>query len=297
MKSNRLRLLAALACTAAIRVGVAAQSAALPEWACNQPDTLFATGFESGDAAVPQTPSLGSGGAYPGDVTRTIDVDGATRTFYLYLPADYQAGHAWPLLLALHGQSGSAATAPAAAQQVRSDWSSWADAGGFIVLAPIGTQSLGGWDPSVDVPSMDVALNDTYARYNVDRGRIYLWGFSAGAHLAHALALNNTDYFAAYGISAGSLTQYACSDDGSFWPTCDQLLGGVTRDIPVDIHLGDADPLYTLYGAGGDPLLFENHGWILNQNLHYTLFSGGHTYSIAQLGEIWGDLCRNAIIP
>ncbi|HET8941302.1 MAG TPA: hypothetical protein VFN13_04870 [Rudaea sp.] len=275
----------------------AVQSALLPAWVCAHPDAIFVGGFDADGMAIAQDASSGSGGSYPGNATRTIISNGTNRAFYLYVPSTYSPNHPLPLLLVLHGQSGSPATAPAAAKQVRSDWSGWADNNGFIVLAPVATGSSGSWNPPVDIPIMSDELDDTYARYNIDRNRIYLWGFSAGAHLAHALALNNTDYFAGYGVSAGGLTQYACSDNGSFSPSCAQLLGGVTRIIPVDIHLGDSDPLYTTYGSDNDPALFEAYGWLLNQTLFYTVFNGSHTYTVLQLGEIWDHLCPHAITP
>lgn len=274
----------------------AASTVPLPAWLCAGGDTVFRSGFEAADA-VPHDPSGGSGGAYPGNQTRVITVPNVgNRAFYLRVPPDYTPTRSWPLLLALHGATGSAATAPAAAQQVRSDWSTWSD-GGFIVLAPVATGAQGGWDPDVDVPTISAALDDTIARYNVERTRIDLWGYSAGAHVAHALALNNTDYFAAYGVSAGSLEAFACTDDGSYPPTCAALLGGAQPKIPVDIHLGNTDPLYTTYGAGNDPARFQNGGWVMNQNLFYTLFAGGHTYTVAQLGEIWNHICPFALGP
>ncbi|MET0226417.1 MAG: hypothetical protein ABW187_08265 [Dokdonella sp.] len=278
--------------------GHAASTVPLPSWVCaSGGDIVFRSGFELSDA-FPHDPSNGSGGAYPGNQTRVITVPNVgNRAFYLRLPPDYTPARSWPLLLALHGATGSAATAPAAAQTVRSDWSTWSDSRGFIVLAPVATGTQGGWDPDVDVPTMDAALNDTMARYNVEQSRIDLWGYSAGAHVAHALALNNTDYFAAYGVSAGSLEAYACTDDGSYPPTCAALLAGTQPKIPVDIHLGTSDPLYTTYGAGNDPARFQNGGWVLNQNLFYTLFAGGHTYSVAQLGEIWTNICPFALGP
>src|SRR5690606_35818549 len=102
--------------------------------------------------AVPSAPSNGSGGAYPGDVTRTIDVPGlGNRSFYLRLPPGYTPQQDWPLLLALHGTAGSPANAAVYAQQVRSDWSGWADARGFIVLAPVGNSVQGGWGASGDI--------------------------------------------------------------------------------------------------------------------------------------------------
>ncbi len=292
------RLLLLLPLLFAVPPAPAATTVPLPSWICESGDTVFRSGFEAGETTIPHDPSNGIGGAYPGNQTRVITVPNVgNRTFYLRLPPDYTPSRSWPLLLALHGATGSFATAPAAAQQVRTDWSGWADAGGFIVLAPVATGTQGGWNPEVDIPTISAALDDTMARYNVEQSRIDLWGYSAGAHVAHALALNNTDYFAAYGVSAGSLEAYACTDDGSYPPTCAALLSGAQPKIPVDIHLGNQDPLYTTYGAGNDPARFQNGGWVLNQNLFYTLFVGGHTYSVAQLGEIWNHICPFALGP
>jgi poly(3-hydroxybutyrate) depolymerase len=257
-------------------------------------DVIFASGFEVSEAP-PHNPSNGSGGAFPGSVTRTITVSGlGTRSYYLRLPQNYTPTRSWPLLLALRGQSLPTA---AGAQQVRDDWSGWADSQGFIVAAPVGNSTQGGWGASGDGTEIGAVLDDAAASYNVERSRIYLWGFSAGAHFAHALALGNTDYFAAYGVSAGGLTQYACSDNGQFQPTCTALLSGAQPKIPVDIHLGNTDPLYTQYGAGNDPARFRAGGWADNRTLYYTLFAGGHTYTVAQLGEIWNHLCPFALGP
>jgi hypothetical protein len=35
----------------------------------------------------------------------------------------------------------------------------------------------------------------------------------------------------------------------------------------------------------------------LNQDLFYTLFNGGHVYTVAQLGEIWNHICPFALGP
>lgn len=292
----RFRLVFVLA---ALLPGLAhAGTVRLPGTLCPDSNPLFRSGFEAGEA-VPHDPSQGSGGAYPGNVTRTVDVPGfGNRTFYLRLPPDYTPQQSWPLLLALRGASGSPANSVTYAQQVRSDWSSWADARGFIVLAPVGNSTQGGWGANGDVQEIGAALDDTFARYNIEASRVYLWGFSAGAHFGHAIALNNTGVFAAYGTSAGSLEAYACTDDGSWPPTCAALLAGTQPKIPVDVHIGTSDPLMQPpYTASGDPQRFRNGGWRDNDTLFLTLFAGGHSYTVAQLGEVWRNLCPFAQVP
>lgn len=286
-------LLPAALALAGMPCAQAAQTVTLPASLCPQSDPLFASGFETA-VAIPSQPSLGSGGAYPGALVRTINVGGlGTRSYYLYVPTGYTPSQAWPLLLALRGT-----TLPTAngAQQVRNHWSSIAEAEGFIVLAPVGNSTQGGWGASGDATEISAVLDDALAHYNVERSRIHLWGFSAGAHYGHALALNNPHYFAAYAASAGSLEMYACTDDGSYPPTCAALLGSVQPKIPVDIHLGTNDPLYSPpHTASGDVLRFQANGWTLNRNLYYTVFNGGHTYSVPQLDDTWRHLCPFAL--
>src|SRR5262249_37470972 len=163
-------------------------------------DILFRADFET-IVTVPRDPSNGNGGPYPGDQSRVITVPGlGSHLVYLHLPANYTPDHAWPLLLAMHGTAGTSGAAPAPARRVRSDWSAISDSRGIIVLAPAASGANGSWEPDIDVPAIAAALDDAIARYNVERTRIDMWGYSAGGHLAHALALDNTDYFAAYGV-------------------------------------------------------------------------------------------------
>ncbi|HET7842589.1 MAG TPA: hypothetical protein VFL14_00450, partial [Xanthomonadales bacterium] len=101
------------------------------------PAPLFADGFDEATASWSR-PSGGSGGAYPGNLTRSVYVPevGAYRTYNVRIPPQYDPARAWPVVVGLHG-AGGAGTAPAAANAVRATWAPLADASGFIVVAPI----------------------------------------------------------------------------------------------------------------------------------------------------------------
>lgn len=279
----------------------AAQTVVLPASMCPQSDPLFASGFEAAPA-LPSQPSMGSGGAYPGAVTRTVTVAGVgTRSYYLYLPASYAPAQSRPLLLALHG-AGGAGTAPTAAQQVRNNWAGIADAAGVVIVAPVGSGSSGGWvlgEPlgvGDDVAMMFAVIADAQLAYNIEGSRLYLWGYSAGGHVAHAVALGHTATFAAYGVSAGVLRAATCSiPNYPPAPDCASYLAGTLPKIPVDVHVGTSDSLYA--EAQADRTRFLNGGWALDRTLYFVPFTGGHTYTLAQLGEIWNHLCPFALAP
>lgn len=229
-------------------------------------------------------PSGGSGGAYPGNQSRTVNVSGlGSQTYYLYIPTTYTPGTAMPVMFAFHGAGGTG-TSPAAAQAARSDWGSVAASNDFIVIAQASTGSGGGWLAGNDSAILNAIITDAFGAYNIEQDRIYAWGFSAGGHFLHALALQNANFFAAYGVNAGVLAALA----GSNAPA------SAARKIPVDIHIGSTDQL--LPYAQQDKTAFQSAGWTLGTNLYYTEFSGGHTYTTTHLSQIWNNL-KNHTLP
>jgi poly(3-hydroxybutyrate) depolymerase len=310
-----LRLLAILAALAAPGTR-AATTVALPSWACDANQSLFRSGFQDGER-IPSDPSHGSGGIAPGKTFRTLHLAGlagGSQNYYVYAPPDYTPSRPWPLLLALHG-SGAYGSQENNAATTRDNWSSMAQSRHFLVAAPVASAEVwsGGVDYSTwlvppvaglsDYDLLAAVVADMEGAYNVDRARLYGWGFSAGAHVMHDLMLGSyspqgvdANAFAAYGVSAGGLQQLVCS--GVSDAACSTFLSGATRKIPLDIHLGSTDPLYTSYGAGDDPTILANAGWVNGQNLFYTLMSGtGHSYDGNQLAHIWINICPFAVEP
>lgn len=314
MYISRFRILAAFALAGLAPPAAAATSVPLPGWVCAHPDALFVSEFDDG-SALPHDPSNGSGGQFPGKLSRKVhvaDLGTGTQTYYLYLPSDYTPAHSWPLLLVLHGVA-PYGSQDSYASTTRDNWITAATAGHFIVAAPVASEvyydnnfqpyAVSWLVPPTSGPSdydMFAAIRaDLESAYNIERTRIYGWGFSAGAHVMHDLAVNtysaafNAGTMAAYGVSAGVLQGLACP--GPTDAGCAPLLAGLPRRIPVDIHIGNSDPNYAQ--AAADHALFLAEGWADNQTIHYVEFSGGHTYTIAQLSTIWNNICPNAVTP
>jgi poly(3-hydroxybutyrate) depolymerase len=293
----------------------AATSVTLPDWACTQADTVYASSFDAAASPIPHDPSLGSGGAYPGNVTRTLHIAGlgtGAQDYYVYLPSDYDPSRPWPLLLALHGV---AVVGDSEAMRTRDNWSGVAESAGFIVAAPVADEIDQCWDGQQyiaceswllpyggqvsDYDLFAAIRADMESAYNIERTRIYGWGFSAGGHVMHDLAINgysaafNAETMAAYAVSGADLAALACaglSDAG-----CSNLLAQLPRKIPVDIRIGNSDPNYAYAKSDRDRFLAE--GWVRRVTLFYNVFVAGHTYTIAQLGDTWSNLCPNAVTP
>lgn len=245
---------------------------------------IFANGFET---TAPSDSSGGSGGPFPGAQVRSVFVadTGATRTYYLHIPASYHPGSPQPLLIVLHGATGSSATTPAEAQAYRDLFAAYTGPGGAIVMALPASGSQGGWEPGSDGPFIGAALDDVEADYAIERTRRYLWGFSAGAHFGYGIALFNTDVFAAAAVKAGALAAYAGTDAPAL----------ADRILPVDIRIGAADPL--LPAAQADRQRFIDAGWQLGVDLTYAQIGGGHEAGAGDAQAAWQAVCRWARAP
>lgn len=272
---------------------VSATAARLPDWRCAYPDALFVDGVDGGLAAV-SLASGGSGGAHPGAVQRSIVVPGVgTRSYRLHLPAGYTPRHPAPLIVALHGAAGPGQAATAAAV-LASDWAAVAEAARAIVLAPVAGGSQGGWVPPdvdgsgpSDYDVVAAAIADASAAYNVDRLRIYGWGYSAGGAVMHDLNLTalNTHYQAFAGYAVGAAARVLCPD--YIAPYC--APASAPEHVPVAIRIGLSDGL--LPYARADRGAFLSAGWNEGVDLAYAEVAGGHTYDLAGLVAAWSFLC------
>ena len=241
---------------------------------CGAREPLFRSGLEP--AELPGVRPSG-GGLDPTLSSGLIEVNvpdtGRLQRAYLSLPAPQGNPRALPLLLVLHGAAGSPAAADLAAQSLRSLWADAANALGAAVLAPVASGNSGGWVPAVDGPAIACLLAELERRHDIDRSRRYLWGFSAGAHYGHALALGNRERLAAYAVKAGALAALVCSPySGAV--ACGNTLAPPGRRIPVQLRTGSADPLHPHVLA--DRQSFEQAGWLAGSTLDPSPASGGH---------------------
>ncbi|MDR1649613.1 MAG: hypothetical protein LBR71_05070 [Synergistaceae bacterium] len=202
-----------------------------------------------------------------------IVVAGRARVWYEYVPPRYRGtGTAkLPLVIANHGDTQSGAIF-----MNYSDWWKIADKYGFIVASPSGyptqrgSAELGGgqspkngWDMGMGTPIADdvaffEALIDNVAgRRNLDRGRVYITGQSAGSAVSFVAAARRPDLFAAQ-----------ASTSAPFLPT-DSFTS--TAEIPVWLVIGEHD-IMSLEGAR-EPITY----WI--ERNHTVGFDDGQVYS------------------
>jgi polyhydroxybutyrate depolymerase len=157
------------------------------------------------------------------DDLRRINVDGVKRTYDLYVPPGIDAQA--PLVVVLHGRGSSGRD-----EMARGKWRATADKGKFIIAAPDALISYDGVDPKPEL-SFQEWLKSRYeaiadrnmarwhggpndmrlirsmidriaAERKIDRSRVYVVGYSRGGFMAHKLALEMPERFAAVAVVA-----------------------------------------------------------------------------------------------
>jgi polyhydroxybutyrate depolymerase len=145
----------------------------------------------------------------------TIDVDGVERSYDLFVPTIYDPNTAAPLVLNFHGLLGSPS------QQVDfSQFNDAAEAHGMLVAYPAGigasfnAGSCCGEASSSGVDDVGFAralVQDVALKMCVDPRRVYATGMSNGGHMAHRLACEAADLFAATASVTGALRLGECA--------------------------------------------------------------------------------------
>jgi len=159
-------------------------------------------------------------------------------------------------------------------------WEPIAQTSGFIVAEQQGYLGNGGFTFDYDPLVLQALLADVEATWNVDMKRVYLTGFSAGAHWSYTIGLANANVFAALGICSGDLL--TAIQEGVWIPNA-TTQPQIPRLIPVGIRHGTQDTVVPVaqgqyardqLTAAGFPVDYAE----LNQ---------GHTVNTPELQDLW----------
>ena len=279
-----------------------AQILRLPTSAC----ALASESADGFEAVLDSWPSRGSGGAL-GAGNAFVSVPGFesdphfNQREYFYFVPELATPRPLPVVVALHGTAGSPTNARTEARVVRDIWIDAATRYGFAVIAPVAGSTLGSWTAPdaagarpTDYDVIAAAMAHLESRYDIQRLRRYLWGFSAGGHVGLDVILNpwhegfDRRNFAAVAINAGALAGLACA--GVSTTQCDLALHDAFPRLPLQVIAGDTDPLATRVLQ--DAPRFRNGGWIDGRNYRLETFAGGHYVQLTHPEQQWLWLCQ-----
>ena len=170
--------------------------------------------------------------------TQSVDVDGVTREYLLYVPEAYDGSTSVPVMMNFHGGGMNAQ-----AQMFLADMRPLADAENFILIYPEGTLLDTGdphWNPLVssennksdadDFGFIAAMLDRLEGEYAIDSQRVYATGYSNGAGFAYGLACYLSDRITAVAPISGSMYEEMVRDCPATHPTAIMIMNG-TQDF------------------------------------------------------------------
>jgi polyhydroxybutyrate depolymerase len=169
----------------------------------------------------------------------TIQFDGLTRSYIVYVPSAWTPSSSWPLVFVLHGFTQSAQTIMNV-----SNFNAVADTGSFIVVYPNGignawntNSGMTGGSTANDVGFIGALTDTLQSLFNIDTTRVFSCGFSAGGYMSHRLACESPRCYAGIASVAGTMSDLA-------YNTCTPA-----RPVPVAQIHGTTDGIVSYNGG------------------------------------------------
>ena len=143
-------------------------------------------------------------------INKTIDFDGLTREYSIYIPPSYDGTSEFPLLFNFHGGNDRVAS-----WQAISDMRPIADTANFILVYPQARPDPSdgnsrNWLPKSpgtfdDVPFISFLIDSIASDYLINQDKIYACGYSLGGEFAYELACKLSNRIAAIGAVARTM--------------------------------------------------------------------------------------------
>lgn len=211
-------------------------------------------------------------------INTTIQHDGRTRQYRLYVPASYSPSEPVPLVFSFHGFTNTIDI-----QYNQANFQPLAEANKFIFVTPQGVNN--GWaienvfgGSEDDLGFTDALIDRLEQQYNINSKRIYATGFSNGGFFSYRLACRLSNRFAAIASIAGSMTNRwidnnTCSpqhptpilqitgSNDTVIPITGSGLGKSIADVMdywTDYNNGDSTPEVIQLGSGSTRSIWDN---------------------------------------
>jgi len=157
-------------------------------------------------------------------ISKTMEYDGLTREYSIYVPASYDGTSSFPLVFNFHGGNDVIAN-----WQTAADMRPIADTANFILVYPQARQDPSdgnslNWLPKTpgtfdDVPFVSALIDTIANNYQIDQNKIYACGYSLGGEFSYELACKLNNRIAAIGAVARTMQENPSSYCSPVHPT------------------------------------------------------------------------------
>lgn len=213
-----------------------------------------------------------------GFLDRSVEVNGQTHFYQVYVPRDYAPKRVWPVILFLHGSGESGANGITQTQvglpgAIRKNPERFP----AIVVMPQSSPSRQWIDPAeqaVALATLDAAMKE----FETDSGRVYLTGLSKGGYGTWHLAAREPGRFAAIapicgGVEFSQRLLERLGKTAADFPTNADVAAKLGRGLPIWVFHGGADPTVPPEASRGIVEALK----AIRSNVRYTEYEGvGH---------------------
>ena len=176
-------------------------------------------------------------------VKETFGAGGRNRTYFLFVPDKATPDAQAPLLLLLHGSGRDG-------RSLLDPWLAFAKEHGIVLVAPE-SNNRQGWSMREDGPDFLYSLVEMIrVQHPIDARRLYLFGHSAGAMHGLAMAVVESEYFAAVAVHAGTLPDQVIP-----------FIEHARRKTPIAIWVGSHDPLFPVHAVRATQATLNKQGF------------------------------------
>ena len=157
-------------------------------------------------------------------ISQTIEYDGNTREYELYIPSSYSENFLSPLMFNFHGGNGTSQ-----GQIAISDMRDLADNNNFILVYPQAIADptddgslnwiFKGESDHDDIYFIDTLISELSSQYQIDLERVYACGYSLGGEFVYEILCRLNDKIAAGVAVARTMGQYQYENCNPDHPT------------------------------------------------------------------------------
>ena len=157
-------------------------------------------------------------------ISQTIDYNGNTREYKLYIPSSYSENSLSPLMFNFHGGNGTID-----GQIYISDMRNLSDENNFILVYPQAIADptddgslnwiFKGDSDHDDIYFIEALIDELSAQYSIDATRVYACGYSLGGEFVYELLCRLNDKIASGAVVARTMGQYQYENCNPQHPT------------------------------------------------------------------------------